>query len=163
MENTRGQIHSGLKTLAPVLATQIWQGFRMWQPKEAAISRAPTNQLMPSASEWGRGMMKRNMKRAMEACSHLQLLTGVLGPCCSSEAVSQAPARCRVGGWQQYPTLVLIPVCHRLFECHLGGKSISSPFSRTSQILFPEKKKAFGIISWVGAAAKFSYSQHVPI
>jgi len=51
--------------------------------------------------------MKRNMKRAMEARSLLQLLAGILDPRRGGEVVSQVPTRCRVGGQQQYPTLLL--------------------------------------------------------
>lgn len=146
MENTRGQIHSGLKTLASVLATETWQGFRMWQLKEAAASLVPTNQLVPSAGEWGRGRMKRNLQRAVEVWSLLELLAGTLDPGCS------VPRACKVQGrWvaaisSSYldinPCMVVnAPPSNSSLNAILGDKSISSLSSRTSWSLFLGRKK----------------------
>lgn len=74
-------------------------------------------------------MLKRNMKRAMEAYSLLQLLAGMLDPCHGSEAVF--PGACKVRSrWVaailysridiNLGMVVIFTSLQRLFECHPG-------------------------------------------
>lgn len=168
MESTRGQIHSGLKTLASVLATQIWQGFRMWQLKEAAASLVPTNRLVPSAGEWGRGRMKRNLEGAMEVCSLLELLAGTLDPCRGVPRACKVQSRWVAAIFSSCLDLnpcmmVNVPPCNSSLNAVLGGKSISSSSSRTSWSLFPGgKRKSFHCcwLNW-GCCKIFSACSHL--
>lgn len=186
MENTRGQTHPGLKTLALVLVTRIWQGFRIWQPEEvqSPLHRPTSWCLVPASEE--RGWRREIWSTSWRLFSLLQLLASILAPCHGSEVVSQVPARCRVGGRQQYPTLGIdlthrvvwvgrvlkyhlvsipagwwfVPPCDGSSNATLGGKSISSPSSDTIKTFaWGKKKKAFSTVSWVGVGAKSSLSR----
>lgn len=142
MENTRGQIHSGLKTLASVLATQAWQGFRMWQLKEAAASLVPTNHLVPRAGEWGRGRMKRKLEGPVGVCSLLEPLAGTLDPDRGVHRACKGQSRWVAALSSSCLDINPCTSLQQLFECHPGWQiNLFFIFKKILKSFSWEKKK----------------------